>query len=139
MCSSDLGQVTRHSAKPAHRVFMLNCRKLHEFWDRLIAEDAVLMIEINGVSTLPDVHYAVSRFVAFDPKGHREPGEPWLLRPNTTTLVDVVLNRRQADELLVIKDCDLAIVKIEAAVAPPLTGRAQLVVPERAAAAAGGV
>lgn len=125
-------QVTRHSAKPSHRVFLMNCSRLREFWDRLIAEDAVLMLEINGASSLPDVQYHTSRFVAFDPKGERAPGEPWLLRPNTTTLVDVVLNRRQADQLLVIKDCSLTVVvEREATVAAPLSGRAELVVPAR--------
>lgn len=131
-------QVTRHSAKPSHRVFLLNCAKLHEFWDRLVQEDAVLMIQVNGASALPDVHYNPSTFVAFDPRGTRAPGEPWLLRPNTTTLVDIVLNRRQSDQLLVIKDCELQVI-VETAVsdAPPLAGRAELVVPQRTGDPAG--
>jgi hypothetical protein len=126
------GRVTRHSAQPSHRVFMMNCGKLHEFWDRLIAEDAVLMLEITGSSPLPDVRYQRSQYVAFDPKADLAPGEPKLLQPNTTTLVDVILNRRQADRLLVIKDCTLTVVVEEATAAvTPLTGRAELVVPDR--------
>jgi hypothetical protein len=123
------GRVTRHSAEPSHRVFMMNCAKLHEFHQRLIAADARLMLEITGASSLPDVRYETSRFVAFDPKADLAPGEPTLLKPNTTTLVDVVLNRRQADRLLVIKDCTLTVVVETAAVqvtAP--TGRAELIV-----------
>ena len=55
-----------------------------------------------------------------------------LLQPNTTTLVDVVLNRRQRDQLLVIKDYSLTIVvEQEAVAAVPLSGRAELVVPQR--------
>ena len=75
----------------------MNCGRLHEFHQRLIEDDAVLMIEITGSSPLPDVHYEVSRFVAFDPKAPLSAGEPTLLYPNTTTLVDVILNRRQSD------------------------------------------
>ena len=130
--------VTRHSEKKANRVLWMNCARLHEFWSELTRHDAVLMLEINGASSLPDVHYETSRFVAFDPKADLAPGEPWLLRPNTTTLVDVVLNRRQADQLLVIKDCSLTVVVESAEVAAePLSGRAELVVPERKLDAAG--
>lgn len=126
------GKVYRHSAHPSHRVFMMNCSDLETFWKRLIAEDAVLMLEITGASTLPDVRYERSQFLAFDPAADRAPGEPMLLQPNTTTLVDVVLNRRQADQLLVIKDCQLTVVVEEAPTAlEPLSGRAQLVVPAR--------
>ena len=124
--------VYRHSAAKSHRVFLLNCGRLHEFHQRLIQEDAVLMIDITGASPLPDVHYKVSRFVAFDPKAPLAPGEPWLLFPNTTTLVDVILNRRQSDRLLVIKDSKFTvIVETEPAAAAPLSGRAELVVRER--------
>ncbi len=126
-------QVYRHSAAASHRVFLMNCGGLHEFHQRLIAEDAILMIEIAGASSLPDVHYKVSRFVAFDPKADLKPGEPMLLYPNTTTFVDVILNRLQTDRLLVVKDSRLTVVvEAEPVVTPPPTGRAELVVRERA-------
>jgi hypothetical protein len=126
------GRVTRHSAEPSHRVFLMNCARLHEFHQRLIAADACLMLEITGASALPDVQYKPSRFVAFDPKADLAPGEPTLVHPNTTTLVDVVLNRRQADRLLVIKDCTLTVVveSAPAAVEQP-SGRAELLVPPK--------
>ena len=124
-------KVTRHSAAPSHRVFLVNCSKLHEFHQRLIAADARLMVEITGASALPDVRYEMSRFVAFDPAADLKPGEPMLLNPNTTTLVDVVLNRRQADRLLVIKDCTLTVVVETAApVAAQPSGRAELIGPK---------
>ena len=126
------GRVTRHSAQASHRVFLMNCARLHEFHQRLLAEDALLMLEITGSSSLPDVRYESSQFVAFDPKAELGAGEPNLLHPNTTTLVDVVLNRRQADRLLVLKDFNLTVVvETEVAVTTPLTGRAQLIVPDR--------
>jgi len=121
-------RVTRHSAAPSHRVFLVNCAKLHEFHQRLLAADARLIVEITGASSLPDVRYELSRFVAFDPKAALVDGEPMLLQPNTTTLVDVVLNRRQADRLLVIKDCSLTVVVETAApVISEPTGRAELI------------
>jgi hypothetical protein len=126
------GRVTRHSASPSHRVFLMNCAKLHEFHQRLLKEDALLMLEITGASALPDVRYELSRFVAFDPKAELAAAEPALLQPNTTTLVDVVLNRRQADRLLVIKDSTLTVVlETSAPIVEPPTGRAELIVPER--------
>ena len=61
-------------------------------------------------------------------------GEPMLLQPNTTTLVDVILNRRQSDRLLVIKDCERVIVVAtdDTAETQP-TGRAEIVLRERPA------
>jgi hypothetical protein len=126
-------KITRHSTTASHRVFLMNCGRLREFHQRLKQEDARLVLEISGASPLPDVRYEVSRFVAYDPKGDYTDDEPMLLEPNTTTLVDVVLNRRQSDRLLVIKDCQLAIVmEAEPTVIGPPTGRAELVVSERA-------
>jgi hypothetical protein len=96
------------------------------------------MLEITGASALPDVRYELSQFVAFDPAAALKDGEPYLLQPNTTTLVDVVLNRLQADRLLVIKDCTLTVVveTVVARAASPAaaqpTGRAQLIVPDKA-------
>jgi hypothetical protein len=122
-------QVTRHSTTGSHRVFLVSCGKLDEFHQKLKAANAMLMLEITGASPLPDVQYETSRYVAFDPRAPLAPGEPYLLFPNTTTLVDVVLNRMQSDNLLVVKDSRLHVVA-----APPAarglearTGRAELV------------
>jgi hypothetical protein len=121
-------QITRHSTTGSHRVFLMNCGKLHEFHQRLIAADAVLMLEITGVSPLPGMRYEKSSYPAFDPKRPLGKGEPTLLFPHTTTMVDVVLNRKQTDTLLVIKDVVLGVVSVvpvRQAEAP--TGRATLV------------
>lgn len=119
-------QVYRHSVKPSYRVFLMNCSELARFDEKLRAEGGRLVIEIAGVSKNPDVSYEVSAFVAYDPNEPR-PGEPTLLYPNTTTLVDVILNRRQTDKLLVIKDGRLTPLPEEARPIQPLTGRAALV------------
>jgi len=111
----------------------MNCSRLAEFYRRLQETDTYLVVEVTGVSVLPDVRYETSRFVAFDPAVSLKPGEPALLVPNTTTLVDVVLNRMQTDRLLTIS----GVVPERAAptaVAPGTTrertGRAALVRPD---------
>jgi hypothetical protein len=126
-------EVTVHSTTPSHRVFMMNCSRLEEFYRRLRETDTYLVLEVTGVSALPDVRYQTSRFVAFDPGVALGPGEPALLFPNTTTLVDVVLNRMQTNRLLTISG--VAPERAAAAAIAPgttreRTGRAALVRPD---------
>ena len=122
-------QVTVHSTTKSHRVFMMNCSGLNEFHQALRQSDAYLVLEVTGVSPLPDVRYETSRFVAFDPAVPLQPGEPALLTPNTTTLVDVVLNRMQTDRLLTISGGGPVAESVvpAAAVETPRTGRAALI------------
>lgn len=121
-------KITRHSTTGSHRVFLMDCRRLQEFHQRLTAADAVLMLEITGVSPLPDVRYEKSRYPAFDPRKPLVPNEPTLLFPNTTTMVDVILNRMQTDNLLVVKDAQLIVVsQVAVREAAEPTGRATLV------------
>jgi hypothetical protein len=123
----------RHSASGAYRMMMLDCRQLGEFGVRLREAGARLVLEITGVSKLPDVRYEVSAYDAFDPARPPAAGEPALLSENTTTLVDVVLNRRQTDRLLQVKDSRLNAIGIATAAPAPAvarTGRAVLVAPE---------
>jgi pimeloyl-ACP methyl ester carboxylesterase len=126
-------QVTVHSTTKAYRVFMMNCSKLGEFYQALQAAGARLILEVTGVSPLPDVRYETNRFVAFDPAVPPAPGEPTLLFPNTTTLVHVILNRMQTDRLAVITGTGLT---AAVAVDKPThkTGRAALVEPDAAQA-----
>jgi hypothetical protein len=98
------------------------------------------MLEVTGVSALPDVRYMKSTFVAYDPLAPSK-GEPDLLYPNTTTLVDVILNRTQTDRLAVITGPTGAVVVVAAVSAteppPGKTGRAALIPSE--ASSAGGI
>lgn len=124
--------IYRHSASGAHRVMMLDCSKLAQFGARLTQTGAKLVLEVSGASPLPDVRYQVSAYDAFNPAAPPRPDEPSLLYPNTTTLVDVVLNRRQTDKLLQIKDRHLASLAVgTAAAVVPRTGRAELLRPDR--------
>ena len=70
-----------------------------------------------------------STFVAYDPLAPSK-GEPDLLYPNTTTLVDVILNRTQTDKLAVITGpTGVVVVSAVTATEPPAekTGRAALI------------
>jgi len=122
-------QVHRHSADASHRVFLMNCGKLAQFSERLGKEGGRLVLEITGVSANPDVRYETSRFVAYDPSAPASPGDPTLLHPNTTTLIDVILNRQETDRLLVIKDGRLKTLPKKGRSNPSPTGRAALVNP----------
>src|SRR5262249_41415265 len=121
--------ITTHSTTRSHRVFMMNCSNLSEFGQALVDHKARLVLEITGVSPLPDVKYVISRFVAFDPAAPQE--GPALLYPNTTTLINVALNRTQTERLLSIdppaalKAADSVAVKDPDRL--PLTGRAKLI------------
>ncbi len=126
-------QFYRHSANGAYRVMMLNCRALEQFGQHLAQARARLMLEITGVSSLPDVAYQRGTHVAYDPARPVPAGEPTLLCANTTTLVNVVLNRRQTDKLLEVKDGRLnAIPVVAPARAASRTGRAVIADPARA-------
>ena len=121
--------ITTHSTTRSHRVVMMNCSNLGEFHQSLKAEGAKLILEVTGVSALPDVRYMKSTFVAYDP-GAPSTGDPDLLFPNTTTLVDVILNRTQTDKLAVITGSGgVVVVTAVTAAEPPAekTGRAALV------------
>jgi pimeloyl-ACP methyl ester carboxylesterase len=121
-------QVTTHSTTKSHRVIMMNCSKLGEFHQQLKAEGAKLVLEVTGVSPLPDVRYMKSAFVAYDPTAPPT-NDPDLLYPNTTTLVDVILNRTQTDKLAVITGPTGAVVVTAVAATQPetKTGRAALI------------
>jgi pimeloyl-ACP methyl ester carboxylesterase len=118
-------KVTPHSTTKSHRVFLMNCSKLAELHQALKAEGARLVLEVTGVSSLPDVRYRTSRFTAYDPSAPPS-NDPDLLYPNTTTLVDVILNRTQTDRLAVITGGALAPQAAPAA-HEERSGRAELV------------
>jgi hypothetical protein len=121
--------VTTHSTTRSHRVVWMNCSKLGEFHQALKKEGAKLVLEVTGVSPLPDVRYMKSTFVAYDPSAPPS-NDPDLLFPNTTTLVDVILNRTQTDRLAVITG-PTGVVVVTAVTAPEpsaqKTGRAALI------------
>jgi hypothetical protein len=93
-----------HSADSSYRVMLVDCSKLGEF-DKLLSDHkARLMIEINGKNSCSEIKYLSQRFEVYDPD---KDYEIYFLHPNTTTLVDIVLNRDQSDRMLQLKDGEL--------------------------------
>ena len=117
----------RHSVDPSHRVMLVDCSKLEEFRDLLRQQGGRLMIEINGVSACPSVKYGPQRFEVYDPEKEYKIS---FLHPNTTTLIDLVLNRQQIERMLVIRGADsqpLKRVLVAAGEAEKFRGRAELI------------
>ena len=102
----------RHSVDASHRCLMLECTKLGEFKDDLDRHGARLMLQVDGVSGLPDVTYRRQTLEVFDPKKAYKTA---FLCPNTTTLVDIVLNRQQSEGMVVLRNSTL-----DAILTPPL-------------------
>lgn len=116
-----------HSVDPSHRVMLVDCSQLEEFDQLLQQHSAKLMVEINGRNSCADIKYLSQRFEVYDPD---KDYEVYFLYPNTTTLVDIVLNRSQSDRMLQLKDVNLRpIARVRDAVAKPeiFGGRAELV------------
>ncbi len=83
---------------------LVDCSKLDEFDQLLKHQSAKLMIEINGKNSCSDIKYLSQRFEVYDPDKEYE---TYFLHPNTTTLVDIVLNRDQSNRMLQLKDVNL--------------------------------
>lgn len=97
-----------HSVDPSHRVMLVDCSKLNEFDQLLQQHGAKLMIEINGKNSCSDIKYLSQRFEVYDPD---EDYEIYFLHPNTTTLVDIILNRDQSNRMLQLKDANLELIE----------------------------
>lgn len=94
-------QFYTHSADTSCRVMMINCRKMSGFFRKLRESRSRLVFDIGATPPLPDIEYRKAFHVVYDgADGHNRDEHPSFIYPNTTTLVDVVLNRRQSGKLL---------------------------------------
>jgi hypothetical protein len=90
-----------HSADAAHRVMMVDYDRLKGFCERLVRAKAKLRLDLTAKTPLPDVRYIEAKFIVFD--GAKEQTKDiCFFFPNTTTLVDIVLDRAQTDGLLCV-------------------------------------
>ncbi len=117
----------RHSADHACRVMMINCGKLPEFVEQLEAAKAKLVFDITAKPPLPNVTYQSGHFVVYDGATGQAPAGNEFIRPNTTLLLDIVLNREANSKVLAVKDADLDPITKKVQATREASGRAQLV------------
>lgn len=91
----------RHSATPSCRVMMINLSELRSFVQSLRREKAKLVFEITAKAPVPNVTYQSGLYTVFD---GAQSAPTRFIRENTTTLVRVVLNRREGSKLMNVKD-----------------------------------
>lgn len=94
----------RHTADASCRAMLLNCRELSAFKQRLDRAKARLVFDITAASRLPEISYKPGFYVIYDGENHDEQPDITFIYPNTTTLVDIVMNRNASDKLLNVKD-----------------------------------
>lgn len=92
-------RVTVHSQEPSMRVFLVNLTALDGFMDRI--KSAQARIELNITARRPNsaVSYEPTTFIVHD-AGMPSAGQPIFLYQNTTTLIEIILNRMQSDKVL---------------------------------------
>ena len=94
----------RHTADSSCRALLLNCRELASFKQQLDQARARLVFDITAASRLPDISYKPGFYIIYDSKSRAVQADTTFIYPNTTTLVDIVMNRNASDKLLNVKD-----------------------------------
>ncbi len=115
----------RHSADHSCRALMLNLASLRQYFRRLKAAGARLVFDVTATSPCKDIKYLPGHAVIFDESVDDQ--GPTFLYENTTTLVEIVLNRIASDDVLHLVNFDLAQLKLPPTDATTTrTGRASL-------------
>lgn len=123
----------RHSADASCRALMLNLAKLRDYLKRLKAAKARLVFDVHAISPIKEVRYLPAFAVVFDPAAETD-DEPSFLYENTTTLVQIVLNRVATDQVLHLVNFDLKPLALRPTDATTsASGRARLIGPARRA------
>lgn len=120
----------RHSADPSCRALLLNLARLRDYFKRLKAAKARLVFDVYAISPIKEVRYLPAYAVVFDEVTAADGDEPAFLFPNTTTLVEIVLNRLASDQVLHLVNFDLKALSLPPTAASTSTsGRARLMGP----------
>ena len=120
-------EFTRHSADSSCRVLLLNVTNLRKYLQKLRQARARLVFDITAKPPNREVKFLPGYAVVFDGAATMLANQPTFLYPNTTTLVEIVLNRVETDKVLHLLNHDLS--KPPLPVAQPSTsptGRAAL-------------
>lgn len=95
-------KVTVHSQDRSMRAFLVNLADLDAFMVDLRKAKGQILLAITAKSPHRTVSYDPMTFVVHDTAKPPD-GQPAFLYKNTTTLVEIILNRRQTDKVLQIK------------------------------------
>jgi hypothetical protein len=101
-------EFTRHSADSSCRVLMLNVTNLRKYLQKLRQARARLVFDITAKSPNSQVKYLPGYAVVFDSNAPADGSTPTFLYPNTTTLVEIILNRVESDKVLHLLNHDLS-------------------------------
>ena len=115
----------KHSADASCRVLMLNYTDIKRILNQLKKHKHMLVFDIEAVSSISHIKYQKAFHIVYDGADINN-DETSFLYPNTTTLVDIVLNRVQSDKLLSVKDNNLKILSRRRKVKTKVTGSALL-------------
>lgn len=89
-----------HSEDKSCRVMMINHGKVLSLLDELKDKKYNLVLDITAKPLTRDIKYKGGRYIIFD-SSVKKPKHQFLY-PNTTTLVDVIINREETDKILAI-------------------------------------
>jgi len=92
-------RVSAHSQDRSMRVMLLELESLKSLFQEVTAANARIILSIEAKRPYHEVHYEDATFTIFDSKS-RKGNDPLFLYPNTTTMVEVILNRRPSDKIL---------------------------------------
>jgi len=101
-------EFTRHSADSSCRVLMLNVTNLKKYLQKLRQSQAKLVFDITAKPPSSQVRYLPGYAIAFDSTTAASASTPTFLYPNTTTLVEIILNRVESDKVLHLLNHDLS-------------------------------
>ena len=95
-------KVTAHSQDRSMRAFLVNLMDLDAFVAHAKSAKAQILITVNARRPSSEVNYEPTTFKVhdFEISAGNQPAFLW---KNTTTLVEIVLNRRQSDKVLKIR------------------------------------
>lgn len=93
---------TVHSQDRSMRVFLINLKELGGFLGRLREARATIRMQIHARKPHSEINYDPITFPLYDTTKPID-GQPTLLYRNTTTLIEIVLNRKQSDKVLQIR------------------------------------
>lgn len=92
-------QFHTHSADASCRVMMVRCDSLQEFSRVMVSRKRKLVFDVTGSPPIRGISYKKGHCIVWD-AGKKQPNRQSFICPNTTTMVEVVLNRIEGNEFL---------------------------------------